>query len=314
MNRIPRQFAVHQRGAASLIVAVLFLAIVSSAAVVMLDMGAGELHDSNMTDTDVQAELLAQAGLERAFYRFKRGVTCADVACSPSGCPALDGPYTIGSGQFTVNAAVMEGSNCRITVLGQFGTTMATMQGLAKPAWQFDEPIDYTGGGSSPGQFLETWTVTLTSSQGNTAWDNGANCPTTVCAGSSGESYRMRTNPSTGNQVLAGYAERNLLTPLVTTAGMVMTSDVGYLKEYSLLPDAQSLIIRLVDSSTSLSEDVWRHNAIEDNTTWIFWRELKSLTAGRTYDKIRIVFRLDESRGGGNRQIRIWADEIRLSL
>ena len=301
-----------QRGAVTVIVMVMFLTIVGYGAVVMLDMGAGELHDANLHESDTAAQLVAEAGLERAFYRFKNGTTCSNVARDPNNLAVADPTFTLGSGQFTVTAAAAEGSDCRITAVGRVGTAEATVQGLAKTSTLINEPMDYTGGGSGAGQFLATWTVVLTSAQGNTGWDNGNNCPTTVCPLSTGESYRMRTNTGTSNQLLQGYAHRALPTPLVTTAGMMVTYSIGYRKEYSSLPQAQELSVRLYSSATGLGDTIWSHTTLQNNSSWFLATGSTAVTAGRTYDRMSIVFKLDEPSSGGNRQIRMWIDDIRL--
>lgn len=314
MTNHPRHFAVRQRGAASVIVSVLFLVIVGYGAVIMLDMGAGEMHDANLGDADMQAQLLAEAGLERAFYRFKNGTVCTSVACSPSGCPALDGPYTLGSGQFTVNVAALEGSDCRITVLGQVGTSKATVQGLAKPTWNLQERFSVSGS-------VSNWPVTYTFTQGSSGYDSGQNCPLPPCISSQGGSLHMGTFGGTGDQRLAGYREYTLTAvtvtkPLTTTSGMILNYDIGYHKTLSNTsrPAIQhKLEVWLYESSSGLYDKVWS-NIATGNIPWTNASNpvgQVALTAGRTYDRVRIVFELQEN---GRSRVRQWIDEINLSL
>lgn len=308
MTRIHRQYAGRQRGAASVIVSVLFLVIVGYGAVVMLDMGAGEMHDANLGDADMQAQLLAEAGLEREFYRFRKGgVGC--VALLPNG-----GPYNLGNGSFSLDSAVLENSNCRIKVTGTVGEVKATAEGVSKPSSILDEPMDYSGTGNAAGEFLATWTVTLTSTQGSTTWDSGNNC--TACTGSLGGSFYMRTNTNSRNELLEGYADRALPTSLVTTAGMTITTYAGYRKQNSGgTPDFQELSVWLYNSAVpSLEEEVWTHSGAPDSTGWWTQTSLTILAAGRTYDRVKIKFKLDEPNTNGNNQIRMWIDEIRISL
>ena len=303
-----------QRGAVTVIVMVMFLTIVGYGAVVMLDMGAGELHDANLHESDTAAQLAAEAGLERAFYRFKNGTTCSNVARDPNNLPAADPTFTLGSGQFTVTAAVAEGSDCRITAVGRVGTAEATVLGLAKSATIINEPMNYTGQSTGANPFNSTWTVVLTSSQGETAWDSADNCTISVCPGSTGGSFRTRTNTGTSNQLLQGYAHRALPSPLTTTAGMTVKYSIGYKKQYSKFPQAQELSVRLYNSTTGLGDTIWSHLTALDSTVWLRQSGTTAVTAGRTYDRISIVFKLDETNQGGNRQIRMWIDEIQLNL
>ena len=314
MIRRVRKSMQRQRGAVTVIVMVMFLTIVGYGAVVMLDMGAGELHDANLHESDTAAQLLAEAGLERAFYRFKKGTTCANVARDPNNVVVADPTFSLGAGQFTVTEAVAEGSDCRIKAVGRVGAAEATAIGLAKSALIVNEPMDYSGQSLGPNPFNSTWTVVLTSNQGETAWDNTDNCPTSVCPGSTGWSFRMRTNTGTSNQLLQGYAHRALPAPLTTTAGMTVNYSIGYKKQYSKYPQAQELSVRLYNSATGQGDTIWSHLTPLDSVSWARASSSTAVTAGRTYDRVSIVFKLDETSQGGNRQIRMWIDEIQLNL
>lgn len=303
-----------QRGAVAVIVMVMFLTIVGYGAVVMLDMSTGELHDANLHESDTAAQLLAEAGLERAFYRFKKGALCADVVKDPNNILVADPTFSLGAGQFTVTAASAEGSDCRITAVGRVGAAEATAIGLAKSALIVNEPMDYSGQSLGPNPFNSTWTVVLTSNQGETAWDNTDNCPVSECPGSTGGSFRMRTNTGTANQLLQGYAHRALPAPLTTTAGMIVNYSIGYKKQFSKVPEAQELSVQLYNSVTGQGDTIWSHFTVQDSNAWRREPGSKPVTAGRTYDRMSIVFKLDETTQNGNRQIRMWIDEIQLNL
>lgn len=283
-----------QRGAASLVIAVLFLVIAGYAAVAALEMSATTVSDASLSESGAQAQFLAESGLEVGFQLFKSGTVCSSVATAGAG------PYAFGTGQFFIEAGTAEGSNCRITAVGEAGTARRTATGVAMSSgFNFAE------------QFVDisAWTANFTpSNKGSNGYDS-ADC--SVCVGAAGGSLLMRTNPSGNNDRHRGYLATTFASPLNSGGGVTVTVTLGYKKQVANAnASAQSMALTLYSSSSRNSTTLWSHTAISNANAWVSVSQTVTLPAGEIYDELRVEIDLQEN---GNRQINVWIDEITIS-
>ena len=100
-----------QRGAATLIAAVLLLSVVVVALSLGLLNANTDITDTALQGDGVEALFIAESGLENAIYRFDNGTACGALALS-------DG---VGRGSFSINdgsAASLPATQCRVQVTG----------------------------------------------------------------------------------------------------------------------------------------------------------------------------------------------------
>lgn len=298
MRRVPSSPR-QQRGAASVVIAILFLVIAGYAVVAALDMSTATVSDATLDDSGSRAHFLAESGLERGVQRFKAGTqSCAGVV--------NDGPYVLGGGQFWVESYTPEPPddiNCRITARGQIGNAVRSISGLAAPGnydfWEhFPSDID----------FGNNWTESIVGgSRGNHGFST-ANC--NPCTGDTGGSLYFRTRAGGKNHRYRGYVQRNLDTALASGSGITVRVDLGYWKAaQNNRADAQTISVMLVSSATGSSVTLWSHSAISNAQTWIPVNRTVALPASQTYDLLRVEVDLRED---GNRQVQVRVDEIRI--
>lgn len=283
-----------QRGAASVVIAILFLVIAGYAAVAALDMSATTVSDASVSESGAQAQFLAESGLEVGFQIFKSGAACSSVATAGAG------PYSLGAGQFSIETSTVEGSNCRITAVGEAGTARRSATGVA-----IASGFDYAE------QFLNiaAWTANFTPSNKGTNGYDSANC--TVCAGAAGGSLLIRTNPSGNNDRHRGYLATTFASPLNSGGGVTVTVTFGYKKQVANAnASAQSIALTLYSSNSRNSTTLWSHTTISNANTWISVDQTVTLPAGEIYDELWVEADLQEN---GNRQINVWIDEITIS-
>lgn len=299
MNRIPPISRRQQRGAVAIIVAMIFVLVVGAAAVFIIDIGGAEITDASLANGDLRARMLGEAGLERAYRRFKNGTACSAVG--------PDGPHTFGSGTFTINSGVLEGVNCRVTVTAKSGALSVTMSGVTSPAgpatYSFYEPFP------SASDFNAKWsTLVLSSAEGSSGFDT-VNCSVAACSGASGGSFRIQTDAANQNDSYAGYRERTI-PQLDTSVHGAINFKIAYKKYHQGKAKKQDLEIVLVESSTGRTESIWRNKDKEDDNIWHVETSTENLTGNRVYDKIRIEFLLSEQKFD---QVFAWVDEISIS-
>jgi len=291
----PRQ----QRGAASVVIAVLFLIMAGYAAVTALEMSAATVSDATLDDAGSRAHFLAESGLERGIQRFKAGTqSCAGIV--------NDGPHALGGGQFWVESYALEppdNVNCRITARGQVGNAMRRISSLAVPgSYDFWEPFP------SDADFGNEWTASIVGGSRGEHGFSTSNC--SPCTGNAGGSLYFQTRPGGNNHRYRGYVQRNLDTALVSGSGITVRVDLGYWKAaQNNRADAQSISVMLVSSATGSSVTLWSHSAISNAQTWIPVNRTVVLPANQTYDLLRVDVDLRED---GNRQVQVRVDEIRI--
>lgn len=149
-----------QRGAATLIAAVLLMSVVAVALVIGLLNANTNITDTSLQADGVEALFIAESGLENVIDRFDNGTACGTLALGPIG---------VGRGDFTINNGTNAGLpaiQCRVQVTGRIGQsdtsrtieaviTRATAGGtvnLVNPGFE--------AGGCPPGP--DNWTVAAT--------------------------------------------------------------------------------------------------------------------------------------------------------
>lgn len=288
-----------QRGAASVVIAILFLVIAGYAAVVALDMTTVTVSDASLSEAGAQAQFLAESGLERGFQRFKAGtVSCAGVG--------PNGPYTLNGGQFRIVSGVLQAPgnvNCRITAVGQMGNAKRQISAVAKPGgYDFLEPFP------SSTDYANSWTASLAGGSRGGDDFSADNCNT--CTSATGGSLWFWTRGTGNNDRYRGYVQRNLNTPLNSQTGITVQVNLGYKKAaVNGRADVQGITVRLISSATGNSVTLWSHTAISNAQAWVAVNQTAVLPANQIYDRLRVDMDLQED---GNRQVQIWIDEIRV--
>ncbi|MBI5463270.1 MAG: hypothetical protein HY941_13880 [Gammaproteobacteria bacterium] len=108
-----------QRGAAFIMAAVFLLLVVSLFGLIGLRMASTDINDTALQNDSVEALFLAESGLERALQKLAAGTVC--------GAAMLDATtQSLGRGTFQITSAVLNGSLCRVRVLGSVGLAGAT--------------------------------------------------------------------------------------------------------------------------------------------------------------------------------------------
>lgn len=297
MVRRPQVTRQRQRGAASVVIAILFLVIAGYAAVAALEMSATTVSDASLDESGSQAQFLAESALERGFARFKGGTPCSGVG--------PDGPYAFGNGQFTVLSGADEGVNCRVTAVGQVGNAQRQISALAAPG-----TYDYLELFPSATDFANNWTASFSPSNKGSNVHNTANC--SVCAGATGGSLLMQTNAGGNNDRHRGSLQRDLASALSSRNGITVTVTLGYKKA---VPNAnatrQDVSVSLVSSATGNTVTLWSHTTISNANAWVAVNQTVTLPAGQIYDRLQVDVDLQEN---GNRQIQVWVDEIHIQF
>ncbi len=178
-----------EQGAATLMAVLFLLIVIAFAVLVATSMSGSDITDTSLGQSGVSALLLAESGIERAAARYVAGNSCATLA--------VDGPYALGQGSFTINASYttdFSGTNlpageCRVQSVGTVGLVQRTVQAILQlPA---SDGMVVGNGGTA----LRCGGSTCTSTKGIPGRDNlvGVSCPTsTDCiavAGNKGDAF-----------------------------------------------------------------------------------------------------------------------------
>ena len=179
-----------EQGAATLMAVLFLLIVIAFAVLVATSMSGSDITDTSLGQSGVSALLLAESGIERAAARYVAGSACTSLA--------VDGPYTLGQGSFTINASyttdfggtTLPAGECRVQSVGTVGLAQRTVQAILQlPA--SDGMVVGSGG-----TVLRCGGSTCTSAnQGIPGTDNlvGVSCPTsTDCisvAGNNGDAF-----------------------------------------------------------------------------------------------------------------------------
>ena len=146
-----------QRGAATLIAAVLLLSVVVVALSLSLLNANTDITDTALQGDGVEALFIAESGLENAIWRFDNGTACGALALSDN----------VGRGSFSINngsAAGLPATQCRVQVTGAVtqSDTARTIeavitQAVAGGTVTLNNP-GFEAGACPPGP--DSWTIT----------------------------------------------------------------------------------------------------------------------------------------------------------
>lgn len=289
-----------QCGAVSVIFVVLFLVIVGYAAITSSTLVSSGLNETAVGDDGVEAELLAQSGLERAFKLLKTGTACSSV-----GADALQ---SYGSGTFDITGGVPGSDGCLVTVVARVGKIERTLSGTIKT--DFIEPYNY----ASTTELHSVWsTVALTQTRGSEGLDSNANCGSAVCSGSSGKAFYIMSGTTGTSDSFAGYRQRSMPAVVTGAGGATVSWRLGWKKRYlntgsnNGTVTNQVLSVSLVDSAGGVVTQLWTNTTISNANAWTLASGTTALPANRTYDRLRVTFNLSAT---SRAVVEGWVDEI----
>jgi len=120
----------HQGGAAALMTVLFLLIVVAFAVLAAISLSGSDITDTSVQEAGVSTLLLAESGLERASARYIGGTACASLA--------VDGPYNLGQGSFTItlantkdfSGAPLPAGQCHVRSVGTVGAASRTVEGI----------------------------------------------------------------------------------------------------------------------------------------------------------------------------------------
>lgn len=188
-----------QRGAATLIAAVLLLSVVMIALLLGLLNATTDITDTSLQSDGVEALFIAESGLENAIRRFDTGTACGALALNNVG---------VGRGTFSVNngsAAGLPATQCRVQVTGvvNASNTARTIESVitqsAAGGTIVLSNVDFEAGVCPPGPTNWTLTANWTPNVCN-AWvtdtsTNGTRVLYSTVPGGGGVSVTAATQP-----------------------------------------------------------------------------------------------------------------------
>ncbi len=283
-----------QRGAATVMVALLLLVMVAFALLIALNMGASDITDSAAHNDATEALFLAESGLERAAKRFADGTPCATAALAES--------VPFGRGTFTILEAVFTANICRVRVQGEVRAAKRLVRGDASTLLYEPFPDKY----SVPAVLDAAWPETVTKKDGKSGYDTAS-----ATADATG-SLVMRTKRGR-NDKFEAYRRRAL--PAAITGPQAVTLNLAYKMNYTGAPPKdQNLQVRLVDSA-GVARPVpgADFNGPSNANVWIASPTLTAtVPAGVTITRIEIYYRLTNGNSK-DAQTFLWADNLRLT-
>lgn len=329
MNRRPITDFRRERGAVTLIAAVLLLTVIVLALNIGLVRVGSDITDTYLLGDGVEALSLAESGVERAARLLSAG---GMAACSAAGLEAGTSFSLGGRGAFSVlstPAPAVVSTVCRFQVQGVVPS--AVSNGSVRRTLQVDlspgaTPLftEYFNGS------IAGWTQVLTSTGGSSVYDGSSNCPNTIapCApvGNTGTgSFWVFTNAGVvGNERITGYRWRTLPTNITTgAAGLTVTVEFGYVKHSSNgNPRAAQIGVVLQEVGGALTV-IWTDpapgTALVCTTNpippvpascWISNPQTVTLPASRTYNRIWLVYDLYER---GSNRVSAWFDAVTIT-
>lgn len=308
-----------QHGVAALMAVLFLLFMLGVVLVIANQMAATDVHDSGAQNLSVSALFLAESAVERASRRFSAGTACAALAetvSNPFGAGA-----TTSFAILATPAPTMVAGRCRLSARGTIGNIARTIVVDLQPGalTLFSEHFE---GSIAP------WTQVLSpapNNQGLSIYDFTSNCPASICTSTvpGSGSLGALTPSSTSNQRLTGYRWRTLPTALTTGSGLTIDTFLGYAKHAANgNPRTATVRILLEDTAGGVTTVIWTDPAPltapacspapppAPTSCWVGGTQTVALPAGRTYDRIRLFFDLEER--GTNRVI-AWFDAVAIS-
>lgn len=308
-----------QRGVAALMAVLFLLFMLGVVLVTANQMAATDAHNSGAQNLSVETLFLAESAVERASRRYSDGAACdaalAETVTNPFGAGATT--------SFAVLAApvpALVGGRCRLSARGTIGNIARTIVVDLQPGGTtlFSEHFSAIG----------AWTQVLSpapNNQGSSSYDGTSNCPASVCGSTvAGTGSLTALTPSTtSNQRLTGYRWLTLPTAITTGTGLTVNTFLGYAKHAANgNPRTATVGVRLEDTAAGITTVVWADPAPlsapacspapppAPTSCWLGTTQTVALPAGRTYNRIRLTFDLEER---GTNQIRAWFDAVAIS-
>ena len=297
-----------EKGAVSAIVVYILLVIVGGLVSASVLMSNASLGGNTEKKDHLQALYLAESALEREIAALNAVVTsCGTFATNQQ---------SYAGGTFETISSIDVGVNpdCLVKVKGAKNSVVTYIE-----ATLFNAGGTGASGGSSsyaehfPAGSLATWPATEASSEGTSVLDAANNC--TTCAGApSGQSLHFSTTTGGGWNSLDGFRQELLSTVIDTTGGGVTIDfSFGYKKNVTGTTGGvrQRMYLELYDSTNGVTQELWRDIGVSAANVWVPVSQVGvSLTGGRLYDYVRIVYDL---RGRAGREPEVWMDEINLN-
>ncbi|MHB8256750.1 MAG: hypothetical protein ACYDHY_08305 [Acidiferrobacterales bacterium] len=165
-----------ERGAATLMAVLFLLIVIAFAVLVATSMSGSDITDTSLGQSGVSALLLAESGIERAAARYVAGTPCNSLA--------VDGPYALGQGSFTINAhyttdfsgASLPAGECRVQSVGTVGRVQRTVQAIL----QLPASSGFVVGNGGVALQCSGTTCTQTPTPNGTGNLVGVSCPTST--------------------------------------------------------------------------------------------------------------------------------------
>ncbi len=287
--------AADERGAATVMVALFLLVMVTFALLVALTMGASDITDSAVHDDAVEALFLAESGLERAARRFADGTACITPALA-------EPPIALGRGRFAIVSAMFVDNVCRIRVEGAVRQARRLAQGDATTVLYEPFPDKYR----SPAVLNAAWPETVLKKDGKSEYD-----AVSATADATG-SLLLRTNRGRNNKFEA-FRRRAL--PANITGPQTVTLNLAYKMNYvGDPPKDQNLQVRLVDTASAVHTVPGADfNGPSKANVWIASPTLSyAIPAGVAIERIELYYKLTNGKSA-DAQTFIWADNVRLT-
>lgn len=287
-----------QRGSL-LIIAVVMIVVVGFLSTVTAFLSVSQVDAGAETDRSAEALYLAESGLERGIRRWLQNPT------TYSG----EGPVALGGGNFTVSVSTtndagvaLPANQRRIISLGKAASAARTTEAIVQLGGGdgFVEPFPNLNNWPTVGPDGDRFYVgcslngTNTRSpytEGTVAVDFTENAP-----GSSGGAFRAEVTAGRRGEELGGYYERTLSTRF--TRGDDITLDFWYKKVMgSPTPSNMMMAIDLVATNDTVYR-VWS-DCTANNIGWTAASVTWTVPNGRTIDRIRLSYDIQNRNGGG---------------
>lgn len=282
-----------QSGAVTVIAAILFLAIIGIMSIVVNNISGTMLTDANTSDQGLQAEMVAESGLERAFYLVKNGTVCTSFSNA--------GPYAVGTSNFYIVSGVLQNSICTVTVRASSGSSSRTLTGSISVGYSFlDSFPDITA-----------WGAPVLGQNRGTYGYIASGCPTTTCTAATGGAVQFITSSSGSGNQYSGYMQRTMSSLVTGASGVNVRWSLGLAKGYQGgSTGAQLIQVSLIASATGTETFLVSDSSVAKNGAWYSASGTTALSGSKTYDKLRIYFDLQAIK---TFQASVSIDEIRLS-
>lgn len=283
------------RGAVSIVFAILLLTVVGAAVTALVTMTAAEVADSNLGAEDMAPLFLAESAVEYAVARYVGGSACDAT---------LNTTQPLGNGTFTLTFVALNAATamCSITATGKVTASNAsrrlavdlrnTVDGIA-----LSENFAYADAAA----LSAVWAETVSATKGY----SDVGLITNTADGS--KSLYFTTNPGGAGGApdkFIGYREQ-AVTPFTTGTGLNVAVNLAYRKQDAGAGNSNLIGIDLVDTANT-AVTLWSDNT-RNTAGWVPANLNVALPAGRIFNRVRVTVNLAEKQ---RKQIQAWIDDI----